>query len=104
MISTRDVTFDELTKYYPDDLKTALIERIEEPLQLIEFPDSEELAGGVDEWETSSIDSDLSSTIEVIPRDPPSEDIPKDPLPASLQSQFSLLTPETTPAPQGPSQ
>jgi hypothetical protein len=60
----------------------------------------------VDDWETrsiDSIDSDLSSTIEVIPRDPPSEDIPKEPLPASLQSQLGLLTPETTPAPQGPS-
>jgi hypothetical protein len=75
VIKTRDVTFDELRKYHPDDLRTALAERVEEPLQLIEFPEDEELAEGVDgEWETRSIDSDISSTIEVIPRDASSED------------------------------
>jgi hypothetical protein len=55
----------------------------------------------VDEWETRSIDSDLCSTIEVIPRDSPSEDIQKDSSPD--QPQDGLLTPETTPAPQDPS-
>jgi hypothetical protein len=48
VVKTRDVIFDESRKYYLDDPKTALTERIEKPLQLIEFPDSEELARGVD--------------------------------------------------------
>jgi hypothetical protein len=38
--------FDELRKYYLNDPKTALIERIEKPLQLIEFPTPRSSLGG----------------------------------------------------------
>jgi len=76
VIATRDATFDESRKYHPDDLTFELSERVEEPLQNIEFPDHSELARGVEsdeeEFETQSVadsvDSDQSSTIQVIPR------------------------------------
>jgi Reverse transcriptase (RNA-dependent DNA polymerase) len=61
-----------------------------------------------DAWETRSIDSDISSTIEVIPRDAPidvpSEDAQKDASIDPVQSQHGLPTPETTPAPPESSQ
>jgi hypothetical protein len=41
VIETRDVTFDESKKYDPDNLRPPLLERVEEPLQTIEFPDLE---------------------------------------------------------------
>jgi hypothetical protein len=70
IVRTRDVTFDESRKYHPDDLRMALANRIEDQIEFIEFLDAEDLDGGVnDEWETRSVDSDMSSTIEVIPRD-----------------------------------
>jgi hypothetical protein len=104
VIRTRDVTFDESRKYHPDDLRAALADRIEDPIEFIEFLDVEDLAGGVnDEWETRSINSDISSTIEVIPRDAPadilSDDVQKESSTDPAQSQHGLPTPETTPAP-----
>jgi hypothetical protein len=50
---TRDVTFDESKKYDPDDLRPALLECVEEPLQTIEFPDLE-LARGVESEDEES--------------------------------------------------
>jgi hypothetical protein len=47
VIETRDVTFNESKKYDPDDLRPALLEHVEEPLQTIEFPVLE-LARGVE--------------------------------------------------------
>jgi len=44
IIATGDVTFDESRKYHLDDLIFDLSERVEEPLQTIEFPDHSELA------------------------------------------------------------
>jgi hypothetical protein len=38
VIETGDATFDESKKYDPDDPRPALLERVEEPLQTIEFP------------------------------------------------------------------
>jgi hypothetical protein len=32
VIKTRDVTFDKLRKYHPDDLRMALADRIEDPI------------------------------------------------------------------------
>ena len=99
VIVTRDVTFDESKKYNPDDLKTPIAER---PLQTIEFPDHHrDLAGGVESEDeeletlstTDSVDSDLSSTIEVIPRDGVA---PKAQQPGPRPA---LPTPQPTPAP-----
>jgi hypothetical protein len=103
VIRTRDVTFDEWRKYHPDDLRVALADRIEDPIQFIEFLDVEDLAGGVsDAWETQSIES----TIEVIPRDAPSDvssdGAQKQSSTDPVQSQHGLPTPETTPAPTDP--
>jgi hypothetical protein len=48
----------------------ALVDRIEDRIEFIEFLDIEDLDGGVnDEWDIRSIDSDISLIIEVIPRD-----------------------------------
>jgi hypothetical protein len=41
VIETRDVTFNELRKYDLNDLRQALPERVEESLEVIEFPNSE---------------------------------------------------------------
>jgi transposase InsO family protein len=49
VIKTRDVTFDESRKYHPNDLRVALADRIEDPIQFIEFLDVEDLAGGVND-------------------------------------------------------
>jgi hypothetical protein len=57
VIETRDVTFNELRKYDPDDLKQTLPERVEEPLEIIEFPDPE-LAREV---KTENKESDIQS-------------------------------------------
>ena len=66
----RDVTFDESQKYHPDDLQVALANRIEDRIEFIEFLDTENLDGGVNnEWEIRLVDSNISLTIEVIPRD-----------------------------------
>ena len=43
----RDVTFDESQKYHPDDLQVALANRIEDRIEFIEFLDTEDLDGGV---------------------------------------------------------
>ena len=40
MIRTRDVTFDKLQKYHLNDLRIALINRIERLIQFIEFFDN----------------------------------------------------------------
>jgi hypothetical protein len=48
----------------------ALADRIEDRIEFIEFLDIENLDGGVnDEWNIRSINSDISLTIKVIPRD-----------------------------------
>jgi hypothetical protein len=91
VMATRDVAFDESRKYHPDNLTFELSERVEEPLQTIEFPDHSELARGVEsdeeESETQSVadsvNSDQSSTIQVIPRN------------NSAQKTVSYLPPET---------
>jgi hypothetical protein len=91
VMATRDVAFDESRKYHPDNLTFELSERVEEPLQTIEFPDHSELARGVEseeeEFETQSVadsvNSDQSSTIQVIPRN------------NSAQKTVSYLPPKT---------
>ena len=104
VIATRDVTFDESRKYDPDDHTFELSERVKEPHQTIEFPEHSELARGVEseeeELETQSVadsvDSDQSSTIEVIPRTNSAQKTQQ----ASVQHH--LPTPEDTPAPTTP--
>ena len=88
VMATRDVAFDESRKYHPDNLT---IRAVEEPLQNIEFPDHSELARGwesdEEEFETQSVagsvNSDQSSTIQVIPRN------------NSAQKTASYLPPKT---------
>jgi len=107
IVRTRDVTFDESQKYHPDDLRVALANRIEDRIEFIEFLDTEDLDGGVnDEWETRSVNSDISSTIEVIPRDDSDSNIlnaqkdsSTDSSIDSRQSEFGLPTPRLTPTP-----
>ena len=92
-----------IRRYHPDDLRVALANRIEDRIEFIEFLDTEDLDGGVnDEWETRSVDSDISSTIEVIPRDDSDSNIlnaQKDSSTDSRQSEFGLPTPRLTPTP-----
>jgi hypothetical protein len=103
-IATWDVTFDESRKYHPDNLTFELSERVEEPLQTIEFPDHSELARGIEfdeeEFETlsvaDSVDSDQSSTIQVIPRTNSGQKTQQE------RAQYALPTPEDTPAPTAP--
>lgn len=93
---TRDVTFDESRTYNPNEPTQALSERIQEPSQVIEFPDHSEPARGMESDDeeldaqsvADSVDSDQSSTIQVVPRDNPAQ-----------KTQNALPTPEETPEP-----
>jgi Tfp pilus assembly protein PilP len=62
---TRDVTFDETRKYEPNDLRPALQERVQEPLETIEFPDLE-LAGGEGGWKQRMKNLMLNLTVQSI--------------------------------------
>jgi hypothetical protein len=96
VIETRDVTFDESRKYDPDDLRQALLERVEEPLKVIEFPDPE-LARGV---ETEDEESDIQSVADSVDSYQ-SSTIVVDTISKTQQAgpQHGLPTPEDTPAP-----